>query len=196
MDDPYNWRGNSMDEIYRGMNPFELQAMPPIQCSNTHKVLFEFPITGNPSEPPTQRFGKAKWDYDHVRLPCAEQSTIIIDGKVSDFTCSVPKNVIENNFTHFVLIKETKRWEVIETALLQPISSIAEFEAAILKYNPKYVNRWKFNALHDIFGQVSGVGYIRLLQRIFCPHNNIHQHLNISYTSCLLSKLNILLVTK
>lgn len=44
---------------------------------------------------------------------------------------------------------------MIQTALLQPILTSHELEAAILSYNPKYANKWKFHALHDLFEHVS-----------------------------------------
>ena len=72
-----------MEEIYRGMGPFEFATLAPIQCSDTHKVLFELPIAVNEDEPPKPHVGKSRWDSDHVRLPYAEQSIINIDGEVS-----------------------------------------------------------------------------------------------------------------
>lgn len=46
------------------------------------------------------------------------------------------------------------RWEIIQTALLQPIRSSRELEKAILTYNTKYAKYWKFYALHELFEEV------------------------------------------
>lgn len=72
-----------MEEIYRGFGKFELHNLPSIHCSDTHKVLFELPISTNDDEPPKPHIGKSRWDSDHVRLPCAKQNTITVDGEVS-----------------------------------------------------------------------------------------------------------------
>lgn len=76
-------RGNTMEEIYRGIGKFELPTFAPIECSEAHKVLFELPITTSQDDPPKPHIGKTKWDSDHVRLPCAKQNTLTIDGEVS-----------------------------------------------------------------------------------------------------------------
>lgn len=76
-------RGNTMDEIYRGIGKFDLPTFAPIEYSDEHKVLFELPITENKDDPPKPHIGKTKWDSDHVRLPCAKQNTLTIDGEVS-----------------------------------------------------------------------------------------------------------------
>lgn len=84
MQDPhYYWKGNSIEEIYRGVGAYEFPALPTIQYSDTHKVLFELPINTGEDEPPKPHAGKRKWDSDHVRMPYAEQNTMEIDGEVS-----------------------------------------------------------------------------------------------------------------
>lgn len=80
--EPY-WKGNRIDEIYRGLGQFELQHLPPIEHNEKHKVLFELPINSSEDQPPKPHAGKTKWDSNHVRLPCAAQNTINIDGEVS-----------------------------------------------------------------------------------------------------------------
>lgn len=54
----------------------------------------------------------------------------------------------------WTFFKEKQRWDVIETALLQPIRTIEEFEKAVLTYNPKFVGKWSFGGLHDLFDEV------------------------------------------
>lgn len=51
--------------------------------------------------------------------------------------------------------EKKQRWEIIQTALLQPIRSSRELEKAILSYNTKYAKKWKFYALHELFEQVN-----------------------------------------
>lgn len=52
------------------------------------------------------------------------------------------------------LLTAKSRWEIIETALLQPITSSRALEAAILTYNTKYAQSWKFKGLHRLFEEV------------------------------------------
>lgn len=76
------WKGNSMDEIYRGLGAFELRHFPHLDGSHNHKVLFEFPANPNSTEPLKPHVGETKWDAYHVRLPCATQSETIVNGEV------------------------------------------------------------------------------------------------------------------
>lgn len=159
---PY-WRGNPIEDIYLGLGQFELKTLPSIVCSDTHAVLFELPIEVSDDQPPKPHIGKTKWDSSHVRLPCAAQSTIKIDGEVSgatflwQFSIFFAEKCIfvwNNSFFSWSFLKEKQRWDVIETALLQPIRTTEEFEKAVLTYNPKYVDKWSFGGLHDLFDEV------------------------------------------
>lgn len=77
-----NQRGNTMDEIYRGLNPWELTHLPPIVNKRDHAVLFQLPIDLNATEPPQPHRSDAKWDSNHVRLPCALQNEYLITNEV------------------------------------------------------------------------------------------------------------------
>lgn len=126
------WRGSTMEEIHRYLNPFELDHAPPVRPSDAHTVLHHYPIRAAVTDTPRPLRGHHKWDADHVRLPCSAKSQYPVtadDGSVS----------IES------------RWEMIEKALLRTISNSRELEAAILSYNTKYQEQWKFRALHKLF---------------------------------------------
>lgn len=77
-----HWRGNTMDEIYRGNEHFALENLPAIRVSDAHKVLFELPIGSSEDGPPAPRAGNTKWDADHVRMPCDRHNTLTVDGEV------------------------------------------------------------------------------------------------------------------
>lgn len=47
------------------------------------------------------------------------------------------------------------RWELIKQTLSKEITCCAELEQAILAYNPKYKNVWKFTSLQILFDEVS-----------------------------------------
>ncbi|KAI8121250.1 Poly(ADP-ribose) glycohydrolase [Lucilia cuprina] len=129
-----NWRGCSMSEIYRQLNPFELDHLPAVKPSESHTVLHHFPIRNADTEPPKPLKSHHKWDALHVRLPCSSKSQYPVvqeDGSSS----------IEN------------RWEMIEKALLRPIQNSHDLQAAILSYNTKYEGVWNFRALHKLFGE-------------------------------------------
>jgi poly(ADP-ribose) glycohydrolase len=99
-----------------------------------HSVLYHLPITDT-KYPPKPHKGFNKWDSFHVHLPCS------------------PKNqypVIQNDGTTTI----EPRWKMIEDALKQPIQNSRDLEQAILSYNSKYANSWKFDTLHQLFEQV------------------------------------------
>lgn len=77
-----DFKGNSMDEIYRGLNPWELPQLPPIVNKRDHSVLFQLPIHLNSTEPPQPHRSDAKWDSNHVRLPCAIQNEYLTHDEV------------------------------------------------------------------------------------------------------------------
>lgn len=41
MDNSPEWKGMSMDEIYKGMGPYGYQQHPPIRPSEFHTVLYQ-----------------------------------------------------------------------------------------------------------------------------------------------------------
>ncbi|XP_057337109.1 poly(ADP-ribose) glycohydrolase-like [Microplitis mediator] len=131
-DDTPEWKGVSMDEIYKGLGPFGYQQQPPIRPSEHHTVLFQLPIPnrGQPKPYPSQPVDK--WCTDYVRMPHSPQSLYPVEK--GDNKCDF-----------------RVRWEVIQEALLQRLVSSLQLEAAILSYKSKYIPKWNFNALHYFF---------------------------------------------
>ena len=129
-----NWRGCSMAEIYRNLNPFELDHLPAVKPSESHTVLYHFPIRNADNEPPKPLKSHPKWDALHVRLPCSSKSQYPVVQEDGTST-------IEN------------RWEMIEKALLRPIKNSHDLQAAIFSYNTRYESCWYFRALHKLFDE-------------------------------------------
>ncbi|XP_043273552.1 poly(ADP-ribose) glycohydrolase-like [Venturia canescens] len=134
-DDSPEWKGISMDEIYKGMGPYGYQQHPPIAHSEFHTVLFLLPVTGRgvPKAYPSHR--AEKWNIGYVRMPYSSHSLYPIERA--------------NGTREFRL-----RWEVIQEKMLQSFVSTAQFESAVLSYNNKYAQRWDFCALHHFFTEV------------------------------------------
>ncbi|KAL5277294.1 PARG family protein [Megaselia abdita] len=128
-----DWKGCDMEEIYRNLNPFELKHFPPVRFSDSHSVLYHCPIKDY-SKPPAPLRAHPKWDAFHVRLSCSGKSQYPVEDESGNI-------VIEN------------RWEMIKKALEGPITNSEEFESAILSYNSKYKDEWKFRALHTLFNE-------------------------------------------
>lgn len=57
-----------------------------------------------------------------------------------------------------------KRWEMIEEALSKPLRNSHELADAILSYNTKFRNIWKFRGLHKLFNEV------QTILCYFCKH--------------------------
>lgn len=127
-----NWKGYSMEEIHRNLNEFELEHIAPVSPSANHTVLHHFPIRDSDNVPPRPLKSSLKWDASHVRLPCSNKSQYPVTHEDGNAT-------IEN------------RWEMIEKALLRPITNSHELQDVILEYNSKYANQWNFRALHRLF---------------------------------------------
>ncbi|KAH8409185.1 hypothetical protein KR009_010148, partial [Drosophila setifemur] len=126
-----SWRGKPMESVHRGLPPFELEHLGPVSPNNYHRVLYEIPIRESSDQPPRPHTAPGKWDSDHVRLPCAPESKY---PRVNDDGTTIIDS----------------RWEMIERALLQPIESSQELQAAILSYNTTYRGQWEFRALHQL----------------------------------------------
>lgn len=60
--------------------------------------------------------------------------------------------VLQDDLTKTV---NTSRWEIIQNALLQDITSSRALEQAILEYNHKCAEDGEFSTLHTLFEQVS-----------------------------------------
>lgn len=175
------WRGHSMDEIYRNLSPWNYNCLPPIQAKRDHSVLYELPWLADSSTPPQPRDSALKWDADHVRLPCSPRNEYIVKDDVSEcdliYILSLQSHLVlfiyflclfvqDDNQLHTV----KKRWDIIEIALLQPIESSRELEKAILSYNTKYALRWKFDALHALFEEVSHLQSTHSISKLICSH--------------------------
>lgn len=78
-----DYKGNSMREIYRDTNPWELPHLPPIVNRHNHTVLFQLPIDPSSAAPPEPHRSELKWDSNHVRLPCAPQNEYSVFDEVS-----------------------------------------------------------------------------------------------------------------
>ncbi|KAH8326794.1 hypothetical protein KR059_006693 [Drosophila kikkawai] len=126
-----SWRGVPIEAIHRGRHVFELEHLGPVTSSNVHRVLYQIPVKESPQQPPRPHKAPGKWDSEHVRLPCAPESKYPRENE--DGTTSIDS-----------------RWEMIERALLQPIESAVELQAAILSYNTTYRDQWNFRALHQL----------------------------------------------
>ncbi|XP_030380735.1 poly(ADP-ribose) glycohydrolase [Scaptodrosophila lebanonensis] len=128
------WRGLPIEAMHRNLNVFELDLMTSVEPGPLHSVLHHFPIRVPDTMPPRPHRRPSKWDSHHVRLPCAPQSHYPVEKE--DGTAQIES-----------------RWEMIEKALLRPISSSMELQEAILTYNAKYKHQWNFVALHKLFSE-------------------------------------------
>ncbi|KAH8291569.1 hypothetical protein KR018_000850, partial [Drosophila ironensis] len=126
-----SWKGVTLEEVHRNLPLFELEHLPPVAAGGAHRVLYELPIREKENCPPRPYRAPGKWDSEHVRLPCAPESKY---PRTNDDGSSS----IES------------RWEMIQRALLQPITSSEELQAAILSYNATYRGQWEFRALHKL----------------------------------------------
>ncbi|XP_032581039.1 poly(ADP-ribose) glycohydrolase [Drosophila sechellia] len=126
-----SWRGVSMEAIHRNRQPFELENLPPVTAGNLHRVMYQLPIRETPPRPYKS---PGKWDSEHVRLPCAPES-------------KYPRENLDGSTTI------DSRWEMIERALLQPIETSEELQAAIISYNTSYRDQWHFRALHQLLDE-------------------------------------------
>ncbi|XP_014238477.1 poly(ADP-ribose) glycohydrolase [Trichogramma pretiosum] len=132
--DDTDWKGISLEEIYKHHGPFDWNHLPPIHPTSNHTVLFELPLTnrGPPRAYPSSQ--SDKWSQNYVRMPHSVHSLYPIDP--------------ENESSGF-----RRRWEVIQEALLQSFMSSEQLQMAILSYNHKYAKRWNFSALHHFFNK-------------------------------------------
>ncbi|XP_016993582.2 poly(ADP-ribose) glycohydrolase [Drosophila takahashii] len=126
-----SWRGLPMEAIRRHLRPFELETLPAVAAGNLHRVMYQLPIRETPPRP---HKSPGKWDSEHVRLPCAPES-------------KYPRENPDGSTTI------DSRWGMIERALLQPIETSEELQAAILSYNTTYRDQWHFRALHQLLDE-------------------------------------------
>lgn len=132
--DQWHWRCQPIEAVQRGLQPFELDHLGPVVPSGQHKVLHRHPIREPANKPPRPYRATHKWDAKHVRLPCAPESKYPVEA--DDGTSDIES-----------------RWNMIERALLRPISNSKQLQAAILSYNTTYKGQWGFGALHKLFDE-------------------------------------------
>ncbi|CAH1646843.1 unnamed protein product [Spodoptera littoralis] len=131
-----NWRGVPLSELYGSQSPWGAPEFRLVSPSHNHAVLYHVPSSGcvAADRPPKPQIGQDKWDSDHVRMPCSDQSLY---------------PVVDNNGVSHL----KKRWEMIENALSKPIRNSHELGNAILSYNTNFRNTWKFRGLHKLFDE-------------------------------------------
>lgn len=131
-----NWRGVPLTELYGSQSPWGAPEFRLVSPSYNHAVLYHVPSSGclAADRPPKPQIGQDKWDSEHVRMPCSDQSLY---------------PVVDNNGVSHL----KKRWEMIENALSKPIRNSHELGSAILSYNTNFRNTWKFRGLHKLFNE-------------------------------------------
>uniref|UniRef100_A0A8D9EJI1 poly(ADP-ribose) glycohydrolase n=1 Tax=Cacopsylla melanoneura TaxID=428564 RepID=A0A8D9EJI1_9HEMI len=117
------WRGTNINKLCWNNNCTTLY--PPVKPSNHHTVTVELPVTPNTVPKPFKKNTDETWTKNHVHLPFSEKS--LIQGDQSTVR---------------------KRWEIIQEALLSPITDSKQLEEVICSYNSK---KWRFPALHSLF---------------------------------------------
>ncbi|KAH9632798.1 hypothetical protein HF086_012623 [Spodoptera exigua] len=131
-----NWRGVPLSELYGSQSPWGAPEFSLVSPSYNHAVLYHVPSSGclATDRPPKPQIGQDKWDSEHVRMPCSDQSLY---------------PVVDNNGEKHL----KKRWKMIENALSKPIRNSHELGNAILSYNTNFRNVWKFKGLHKLFNE-------------------------------------------
>ncbi|XP_017298683.2 poly(ADP-ribose) glycohydrolase [Diaphorina citri] len=86
---------------------------------------FRLPVSPDSVPKPYRKHTDETWTKHHVHLPFSQKSLIQLE-----------ENTVR------------KRWEVIQEALLRPITNSKQLEEVICSYNNK---KWKFPALHYLF---------------------------------------------
>ncbi|KAF9413855.1 hypothetical protein HW555_008058 [Spodoptera exigua] len=119
--DDNNWRGVPLSELYGSQSPWGAPEFSLVSPSYNHAVLYHVPSSGclATDRPPKPQIGQDKWDSEHVRMPCSDQSLY---------------PVVDNNGEKHL----KKRWKMIENALSKPIRNSHELGNAILSYNTNF----------------------------------------------------------
>nr|XP_033338421.1 poly(ADP-ribose) glycohydrolase isoform X1 [Megalopta genalis]XP_033338422.1 poly(ADP-ribose) glycohydrolase isoform X1 [Megalopta genalis]XP_033338424.1 poly(ADP-ribose) glycohydrolase isoform X1 [Megalopta genalis]XP_033338425.1 poly(ADP-ribose) glycohydrolase isoform X1 [Megalopta genalis]XP_033338426.1 poly(ADP-ribose) glycohydrolase isoform X1 [Megalopta genalis]XP_033338427.1 poly(ADP-ribose) glycohydrolase isoform X1 [Megalopta genalis] len=132
-DDRPDWKGVSMDEIYRGLGVYGCKELPSISLSSSHTVLISLPLSAHGAPKPYPSHQVDKWCQDFVRMPHSKYNLY----------------PVEQDGTR----RCRNRWELIQESLLQSFVSSQQLETAILSYNHTYAERWNFAALHHFFSE-------------------------------------------
>lgn len=136
IDNILEWKGSSMNEIYKGLGTYDCQEFSSINPSANHTVLIMLPIPTRGPPKPYPSYQVDKWSQHYVRMPHSVHSLYPIDQQ-------------SGNRHHC-----RYRWEIIQESLLQTFMSSHQLETAILSYNHLYAHRWNFSALHHFFSEV------------------------------------------
>ncbi|CAH2107975.1 unnamed protein product [Euphydryas editha] len=127
------WRGVSISQIIGSDTPWGAPEFPLVQPAHNHSVLYHIPASGAQLDrPPKPQVGKDKWDQDHVRMPFSSHSLYPVENSAGE-------------------TKLKRRWDMIQNALNRPIRNSKELANAILSYNTKFKNKWRFASLHELF---------------------------------------------
>lgn len=126
------WKGVSMNEIYKGLGTYDCQEFPPIKPSANHTVLIQLPLPARGPPKPYPSYLTNKWSQGYVHMPYSIYSLYPNEQQGDNRHCRY-------------------RWEIIQESLLQIIMSSHQLEKAILSYNHLYTHRWNFSALHHFF---------------------------------------------
>ncbi|VVC35590.1 Hypothetical protein CINCED_3A006843 [Cinara cedri] len=110
---------------------FNKTLFPLLKHSPQHTLMFRTPINTNIVPEPYPKEYHDCWDHNHVKMPCSKHNSLID----KDNNC------------------RKRRWDIINNALTRPITSSEELEKAILLYNLKYKERWRFHLLHSFFNE-------------------------------------------
>ncbi|XP_025114398.1 LOW QUALITY PROTEIN: poly(ADP-ribose) glycohydrolase-like [Pomacea canaliculata] len=132
-DEP-EWRGTPLVDL-KNSHKYK-PALSSLEETRDHSVFVKYPFHYQEDTLPTPYppQSKDKWDGQHVRMPFSQHNEYPQDDKNGS-------------------VQLTKRWSMIEKALRQNIKGSFELEEAILSYNQRYSNKWKFTAFHYYFNK-------------------------------------------
>ncbi|XP_022175441.1 poly(ADP-ribose) glycohydrolase isoform X1 [Myzus persicae] len=129
-DESTNWKGISQSLLPRS---FGKQLFPSLIPSSAHTLLFKIPIGINKMPEAYPKEYCDTWDDNHVKMPCSKHNLFLVH--------------------HNDKSSKKNRWDIITYNLSKPILSSEELEKAIVSYNPKYKDKWRFYLLHSFFDE-------------------------------------------
>ena len=96
MDSGNSWRGMPLSEIYGSQSPWGAPEFPLVSPSFHHAVLYHIPNSGCVANdrPPKPQIGQDKWDSEHVRMPCSDQSLYPVEDVSSSFVIVIMKTTV------------------------------------------------------------------------------------------------------
>eukprot|EP00045_Choanoeca_perplexa_P008341 m.77138 g.77138 ORF g.77138 m.77138 type:complete len:416 (+) comp14455_c0_seq1:2-1249(+) len=125
---PFNGFSQSQStlDVPQPSTPASSATYPPVEPHDRyHTCLCESwtPLLQGPCPPISPK--PDIWDSQHVKLPCSPSSL----------------------YYHALSKTKKMRWRLIKEALSRPIRSASELQRAILSYNVRYSEEWKFDEL-------------------------------------------------